>query len=181
MAAGLAQNFGTLLVCRFLAGTFASPALAVGAGTNSDVWSSYDRALASAILMLVPFFGPAIGPVVGGFSAEWKGWRWTQWTILMIMGAAYLFSLAQKETYKKIILKKRAERLNIPSPPQNLPTGLAKIKLFLLFTIGRPVVMLLTEPIVALLSLYTAFNFSVLFAFFAAFPMVFKNVYSFPV
>jgi hypothetical protein len=39
--------------------------------------------------------------------------------------------------------------------------------------------MLLTEPIVMFLSIYVAFNFSVLFAFFAAFPYVFESVYGF--
>jgi hypothetical protein len=39
--------------------------------------------------------------------------------------------------------------------------------------------MLFTEPIVAFLSLYVAFNFSVLFSFFAAFPYTFKKVYGF--
>ena len=41
--------------------------------------------------------------------------------------------------------------------------------------------MLVTEPIVIFLSLYTGFNFSVLFAFFAAFPYVFKSVYNFSI
>jgi hypothetical protein len=39
--------------------------------------------------------------------------------------------------------------------------------------------MLLTEPIVGFLSLYVAFNFGVLFTFFAAFPYVFGSVYAF--
>jgi len=39
--------------------------------------------------------------------------------------------------------------------------------------------MLITEPIVGFLSLYVAFNFAVLFAFFAAFPFVFESVYGF--
>jgi len=39
--------------------------------------------------------------------------------------------------------------------------------------------MLLTEPIVGFYSLYTAFNFAVLFAFFAAFPYTFESVYQF--
>jgi hypothetical protein len=39
--------------------------------------------------------------------------------------------------------------------------------------------MLLTEPIVCFFSIYTAFNFSVLFGFFAAFPYVFGGVYHF--
>ena len=39
--------------------------------------------------------------------------------------------------------------------------------------------MLLTEPIVLVFSAYTAFTSSVLFAFFAAFPLVFQHVYGF--
>lgn len=46
-------------------------------------------------------------------------------------------------------------------------------------TLVRPLHMLATEPIVAFLSLYVGFNFSVLFAFFAAFPYVFRSVYDF--
>lgn len=49
----------------------------------------------------------------------------------------------------------------------------------LLVTLGRPVRMLLTEPIVAFFSIYTAFNFSIIFGFFAAFPYVFGSVYRF--
>jgi hypothetical protein len=39
--------------------------------------------------------------------------------------------------------------------------------------------MLFTEPIVAFFSLYIAFNFAMLFTFFAAFPYVFEKVYHF--
>jgi hypothetical protein len=39
--------------------------------------------------------------------------------------------------------------------------------------------MLFTEPIVGFLSFYVAFNFAVLYAFFAAFPYVFESVYHF--
>lgn len=46
-------------------------------------------------------------------------------------------------------------------------------------TLLRPIHMLITEPIVGFLSLYVAFNFAVLFAFFAAFPYVFESVYGF--
>lgn len=39
--------------------------------------------------------------------------------------------------------------------------------------------MLFTEPIVGFISLYIAFSFGVLFAFFASFPYVFGGVYGF--
>jgi MFS family permease len=149
LGAGLAKNFATLVICRFLAGMLGSGCLAVG------------------------------GPPVGGFAAQAKGWRWTQWPILFIGAVAMVISFPSSETYKKIILNNRAKRLNIPPPPNPLPPGLARIKFLLMVTILRPVRMLLTEPIVAFLSIYTAFNFSVLFGFFDAFPIVFQGIYHF--
>jgi len=43
----------------------------------------------------------------------------------------------------------------------------------------RPTKMLFTEPIVSFLSIYVAFNFAVLFMFFASVPYVFEGVYHF--
>lgn len=83
-----------------------------------------------------------------------------------------------KETYKKIILQKRAKKLGLPTPPKG-PTGITAVKFLLTVTLVRPLNMLFTEPIVSFLSLYTAFNFSVLYAFFDAFPIVFGGVYGF--
>jgi MFS family permease len=179
LGAGCSQNFGTLLVCRFFAGAFGAGCLAIGAGTNSDLWPPISRAAASAVFLLAPFLGPAIGPPVGGFAVMAKGWRWTQWPILMIGLAALIFGVFQEETYKKIILQRRARKLNIPPPPNPLPPGLARVKFILFVTVFRPIRMLITEPIVAYFSIYTAFNFSVLFGFFDAFPIVFQGVYHF--
>jgi hypothetical protein len=108
-----------------------------------------------------------------------KGWRWTQWLVLMIGLAALIFGSFQQETYKKTILQKRAKMLGIPPPPNLLPPGLARVKFLLFVTVLRPLRMLATEPIVAYFSMYTAFNFAVLFSFFTAFPIVFEGVYKF--
>jgi MFS family permease len=179
MGAGFAHNFATLLICRLLAGTIGSACLAVGAGTNTDMYEPLDRATASAIFLLAPFLGPALGPSVGGFVVQEKGWRWTQWPILFTGLASLLFALPQSETYKKIILQQRAKKLGLQPPPNPIPAGFARVKFLLLVTLGRPIRMLFTEPIVAFFSIYTAFNFSVLFGFFAAFPYVFEGVYHF--
>lgn len=48
-------------------------------------------------------------------------------------------------------------------------------------TLFRPLFMLVAEPIVSLLCLYGALEFATLFAFFAAVPYVFQEVYNFSV
>ena len=115
------------------------------------------------------------GPALGGYVAMKKGWRWTQWLILFWGAIAYAVSLPQKETYKKIILKQRAQKHGLTPPPNPLPPGMSKFRFILMVTLMRPMRMLFTESIVAFFSIYTAFNFSVLFGFFAAFPVVFES------
>ncbi|KAI9750129.1 MAG: Rab proteins geranylgeranyltransferase component A, partial [Chaenotheca gracillima] len=177
MGAGLSQNFGTLLVCRFMAGVFGSPPLAVGAGTNADLWPPASRGVATIFFVLSPFLGPALGPTIGGFVAERKDWRWLQWTIIFFAIASFIPAAISSETYKKVILNRRAKKLGIPLPPG--PTGVQAMKFLLTVTFFRPIHMLFTEPIVGFFSLYVAFNFSVLFCFFAAFPYIYEGVYHF--
>ena len=179
LGAGFSSTFAALTITRFFAGFFGSPVLAVGAGTIVDIWAPVHRAVATSAFLLAPFLGPAIGPAVGGFAAQYKGWRWTQWPILFLLVPIYLYSLGMKETYKKFILQKRAKRLGIPPPPKVGPSGLAAIKFLIIVTLFRPIRMLFTEPIVFFFSLYIGFNFSVLFGFFDAFPIVFEGVYHF--
>ncbi|KAL2404696.1 Polyamine transporter 4 [Exophiala dermatitidis] len=177
LGAGFAKNFGTLVVCRFFAGLLGSGCLAVGAGSNSDIFSPYQRAVSGVLFVMTPFLGPALGPAIGGYVAMKKGWRWTQWLTLFWGALSYAVTIPQKETYKKIILQRRAKKLGLPPAPSPLPPGMSPIKFLLIVTLLRPLRMLGTESIVAFTSIYTAFNFSVLFGFFAAFPLVFESFY----
>ena len=97
----------------------------------------------------------------------------------MIAGAAFIFVLPMQETYKKIILSRRAKKHSIPGPPKPNLTGLQFMKLLITVTLIRPIHMLLTEPIVMFFSLYNSFTFSVLYAFFGAYPYTFETVYGF--
>ena len=78
---------------------------------NVDLWQPVHRAVATSAFLLATFLGPALGPALGGFAAQDKGWRWTQWLLLFLMVPTYLYSLGMKETYKKIILQNRAKNL----------------------------------------------------------------------
>ena len=180
LGAGFSQSFASLIICRFFAGFFGSPTLAVGAGTNADLWPPIHRATATVTFLFAPFAGPVLGPIIGGYAAQAKGWRWTQWPLLFASLAMIFYMIPLKETYKRIILQKRAKALGLPTPPKG-PTGLAAMKVLLTITLIRPIHMIFTEPIVGFTSLYIGFNFSVLFGFFDAFPIVFEGVYGFDI
>ncbi|KAF3007906.1 hypothetical protein E8E13_011074 [Curvularia kusanoi] len=174
LGAGFSKSFASLIVCRFFAGLTGSPALAVGAGSNADLFPPHKRAKITAVFLMAPFAGPSLGPVVGGFAAQYKSWRWTQWCMIFVTLAVYLVSLPMKETYKPIILARRAKKLGLETKPAN-SAGTAAMKRAVVTGLFRPLHMLVTEPVVFFLSLYTAFAFGVLFLFFAAFPFIFSR------
>lgn len=180
MASALSPNFGGLLVFRFLAGAAGGPCISITGGTTADLFPEHLRANTMIALQTAGFFGASIGPVVGGYIAERKGWRWTQWVALIIAGVALVLIAPTRETYAKA-LSKRQEK------GQSDRKGLARLggmdrkraKEMLRIILLRPLYMLATEPIVTLFSLYNAFALGVLYGFFAAYPAVFREVYGF--
>ena len=61
LGAGLSQSYASFVICRLLAGVLGSGCLAVGAGTNGDLFVHLQRATASALFLAAPFLGPALG------------------------------------------------------------------------------------------------------------------------
>lgn len=176
MGVGLSSKIREVLVLRFFCGLIASPAMAVAGGSISDVWQPDKIGFAMAMFCLAPFLGPILGPIIGNFAAESKGWKWTMWVSLMFSGLSLPFVLLLPETYKPVLLAKRAKArgIDLAKPEMNKEFVSLIVKVVLV----RPFEMLVVEPIVAVLSIYVAFVFAVLFGFFEAFPIIFISVYN---
>ena len=175
MGIGLSKNIYSVLILRFFAGFFASPAMAVAAGSISDLWKFQNMGFAMAMFCLAPFLGPVLGPIIGGFAAEQKGWKWTMWIYLMASGLILPFVLLLPETYKPVILALRAKKrgVNLYKPPVNKQF----FKNLAVNNLLRPMQMLMVEPIVSIFTIYISFVFAVLFGFFEAFPIIFQGTY----
>lgn len=50
LGAGLSESFASLVICRFFAGLCSGPVLAVGSGTNADLYLPKDRAFSTSML-----------------------------------------------------------------------------------------------------------------------------------
>ena len=195
LGAGFSQSITALIICRFFAGVFASPGVSIASATISDMAAPIHRAIPMAFYYSIPFNGSLLGYVclsnpkfallilhsvlIGGFVVEGKGWRWTQWTMLFFIIAFVSPVIFMRESYKKSILESRAKRLGVggPSGPQR-SLG-QNFQYFMTKTVIRPVHMLLTEPIVGLVCLYSSFQFALLYTFVVASPYTFSNVYDF--
>ncbi|TFY76172.1 hypothetical protein EWM64_g7840 [Hericium alpestre] len=179
----LAPNIGTLLVCRFLCGIFASTPLTLAGGTISDIWDNNERGFAIALFAAAPYGGPVLAPIVGGFVGETIGWRWMLWVNMIFAGVMSIFIAFMPETYAPVLLRRRAKKLREETGKDNLVT---EQELFprpfsdiIVETLIRPFAMLATEPILLLMSLYIAMIYGLLYAFFFSFPVVFGEGWGF--
>lgn len=179
LGASFAKNLATLAICRLLAGIMISAPLAVGAGTMMDMWTGVNTNRGVILIMTIAFLGPAIGELVGGWVAQFLKWQWSQWVTLCLGAAFWIFSMGAQETYAGPVMRGKAKKLGMTSPPSPIPAGLAGIRFLITVTLARPIFMLVREPIVLLCSLYSSLNFSVLFCFLAAIPLIFSDTYGF--
>lgn len=156
------KNIWTLIILRFCGGCVGSAPFAVSGAVIADTFPSIIRGLASGLYCAAPFLGPTLGPIVGGFLSEAAGWRWVEGLVACFSALFAIVCLfALPETYAPVLLKKRAARLSsmtghvyrskieIEKGAQH-PATLFKIALC------RPWVLLFSEPIVLLLSIYLA-------------------------
>ena len=179
-AAG-AQNIQTLLVLRFLAGSFGSSPLTNSGGVIADMFPASERGLALCAFASAPFLGPTLGPIVGGFAGESIGWRWVEGIIAIFTGVLWIVgSLLVPETYAPVLLKRRAAYLSkstgmVYVSKVERDKGKQSLAQTYKIALSRPWVLLFKEPIVLLLSIYVALVYGTLYLTFAAFPIVYEQ------
>ena len=108
----LATDFTMLLCFRFLTGFFGSPVLATGGASIGDMYRPNKRAYGIGIWGIAAICGPVLGPLVGGFAAQHKGWSWTIWELMWLSGfSLVIFTFFLPETSSANILYRRSRRL----------------------------------------------------------------------
>ena len=178
LGASFSQSWAALAVCRFFAGFTGGPCLVLIEGTFADVWSADLTVTYYAFLTLASFIGTAAGPLIGNFLVKYGGWRWTQWITLILGVAAFLLAIGMPETYGREILRRRHKRNNLKVTLPAAQSGVTLAQMSKI-TIITPLKMLVTEPIVMMLSLYVGFIFAVIFQFFISVPVVLHLTYNF--
>jgi len=181
-----ATNFGMLLAFRFLTGFFGSPVLATGGASLSDIYIPRKRAYAISIWGIAAVCGPVMGPLVGGFAAESKGWTWTIWELMWLSGFCLIFLIFfLPETSSANILYRKTRRLRkltgndkLKSEPE-LEGEKMSGKDMLMMTLVRPFQLSFFEPMVFFPNMYIALIYGLLYVWFESFPIVFVKIYGF--
>ncbi|CAK5275989.1 unnamed protein product [Mycena citricolor] len=179
----VAPNIETLLICRFFCGLFASAPLTLAGGTISDIWDNNERGIAVALFAAAPYGGPVLGPIVGGFVGQSLGWRWIIWVNMIFAGAVLLLCTSLPETFAPTLLRRRAARLRAETGNADIMTEQElngqSFADMMTDTLIRPFQMIMTEPILLLMSLFIALVYGLLYGFFFSFPVVFGEGYHF--
>lgn len=182
-ACATAENLQTLLLCRFFAGFTGSAPLTVVAAAFADMFGNATRGIALTVFSGTVFCGPLLAPVIAGFIAEsYLGWRWTMYLTGIMGGAVYIFLIFfYEETYHPIILVNRAKEIRERTGNWGVFAAHENVELdfqsIVQNNLSRPLKMLVTEPIILLLSIYTAFIYGILYLFLEAYPIVFYEGY----
>lgn len=186
MAVGAAQDIQTIMICRFFAGFVGAAPLVVAPASMADIFNAVSRGKAMTNFAMVLFGGPMLAPILGGFIVKnpGLGWRYCSYFsgiigVLSLIGIVFFMD----ETHHGLILVRKAELLRrrtnnwgIHAPHETVSLSLKEI---CEKNITRPLVMLFTEPILFLITLYNAFIYGLLYLFLTAVPMIFIGEYGF--
>ncbi|KAK3071471.1 hypothetical protein LTR53_008552 [Teratosphaeriaceae sp. CCFEE 6253] len=176
----VAQNVETIFVCRFVAGFFGCAPLVVVGGALADFWAPVDRGVAVSIFSGATFLGPTGGPIVGGYLVETLGlgWRWTAWITLCavaVFGTIGWFVI--DESWGPVLLQRRARKLRYATKNWAIHAPADEIEIELSAILSKyctkPIMMLIWEPILLLITIYISFIYGILYLFFETYPISF--------
>ncbi|KAI0554846.1 major facilitator superfamily domain-containing protein [Xylaria curta] len=174
----LATSLTEILVVRFFGALFGAAMIANSAGTVVDISTEDNRALVLSLWSIAPLNGPVTGPVIGGFVYQYLGWRWDNWLILILAGAATISVCFTKETYAPTILKAKAARMRKETNDERWWTrydlNIAPLEIVKL-NLTRPFILFFTEPILWFFNLWISIIYGILYLCFVAYPIVFTE------
>jgi DHA1 family multidrug resistance protein-like MFS transporter len=182
-AAATGKDLQTVLISRFWGGFFGACPLTIVAAVFSDMFDNKTRGLAITVFAIMVFSGPLLAPFIGGFIViSPLGWRWTEYITGIMASLAFVLNiLFLRETYPPMILVEKAAELRRRTKNWGIHAKQEEIEVdfreLIEKNFSRPVRMLVTEPIVLLLSLYMAFIYGLLYLLLTAYLFVFQEVH----
>ena len=171
----VAQNLETIFICRFLSGVSGSAPLAIVGGMFVDFLQPVQRGIASSGYAAAVFAGPSAGPIVGSFITQsYLGWRWTSWiTLIMSLAFTILGWFAVPETHEPLLLRRKADRLRRETKDWSLHSKSEEVGLDMKTVANKyllkPIIMIIYEPILVILTVYMSLVYGILYLTFEAY------------
>ncbi|KAJ4360759.1 uncharacterized protein N0V89_001326 [Didymosphaeria variabile] len=106
--APLGSSTALMIFARLMAGIGASVGINLAFPIMADMFREEERGKSMAIVSLLTYAGPALGPILGGVVTQLLRWQWIFWilsilnTIVTIIGVFLL-----EETYTPVLLRRK--------------------------------------------------------------------------
>lgn len=182
------SNFPGLVVIRFIQGFFGGPVLSTGPASAADIYPFNKVPYAISVWATFGYAGPALGPVLSGFSIPLATWRWGMWETLILSGFTFiLMFFCLPETNAEYILTHRAKRLREKTGDSNLlsrsesRSGNRHWGNVVTYHLTMPFRITILDPSIGFINLYTALVYGVYYSFFESFPIVYIGIYGFSI
>ncbi|KAF2174669.1 MFS general substrate transporter [Zopfia rhizophila CBS 207.26] len=176
----VAENVETILICRFLTGFFGSVPLIMVYGIFKDIYHPKKRDLAMNCWVTSLLTGAALGPIAGSYlvANRARGWRWVEYTTIILSSAIYLTVFFIPETHIPRLLQKHPKYTR-PGDERDLARARetdcnrTSAKRLIDIWINRPFIMLFTDLVLFLMTLHSALAMGVLYISFETFMLPF--------
>ncbi|KAI9150755.1 major facilitator superfamily domain-containing protein [Paramyrothecium foliicola] len=164
----LTDSFAGLLVLRFLLGFSGSPCLATGGASLADVFRECDMPFALMFWAFAMTLGPAVAPIIGGFSAPVMGCRWTSWELLWASGPIFKAQRLRTHTKSGQFLS----QAEVDEQRESFE-GIA------FETLVRPWNLMMLDPVIMYVDVYSSLCYAIFYSFFESFRLVYTRMYGF--
>lgn len=180
----VSKDLTSILVCRWFGGFFGAGPLTLAGPLYADMFVGKPFGISMVFFAFTVFMGPIIAQPVGGFIVlnHDLGWKWTEY-LCGILGAAALVPLifVLKETYAPVILARKAASMREQTGDALITSQHEEIsiswRVILVEYVALPLKMLVSDPIVLLMSLFGSFVYGLLYLFLVGYPVVFQKIH----
>ncbi|KAF6792323.1 MFS multidrug transporter [Colletotrichum musicola] len=176
------RNKGIMMAGRFLAGCGASAGPVLSTPIMADMYRAEDRGKSLAIASFIPYFGPALGPIVGGLLADHIEWPWLFWVLSIFSAINTVIGIVLlKETYTPVLLQRKSRLANQASG--TTPEGLAGRAFYtdlsarLSRSLLRPLVLFVRRPVILVISWIWAISFGLYVLVLSSFASLWMDRY----
>lgn len=183
-AVATAKDLQTIMICRFFGGLIGAAPMAVVPAAFADMFDTQVRGKAICVFALGVFVGPILAPVIGSYIVQYTTWRWLEYVIAIFSAVIFVAILLWfEETHHPTILVNKAKLMRRITNNWGIHAAHESVELSVKEiaqkTVTRPIVMLLTEPVLFLVSIYNSFVYGILYLMLEAYPIVFVDGYGF--
>ncbi|KAK5088392.1 hypothetical protein LTR05_002610 [Lithohypha guttulata] len=170
----------SVFITRFFGGVFGSAPISNVSAALGDFWSREARGTAMSFYAICVVGGPTIAPIVGAALTEKLSWHWTEYVEAIFVFSVFALTIVCfPEVYPPVLLKRKAQKLRKETGDNRYyhPHEDLKIDLKSIVTkeLSRPLLMLVTEPMVMTIAFYASFVYGVLYMTLEVFPIVFQQ------